>query len=61
MLKKFQENVLLSKLSNYKIGGYARFFFAAKNEDDIVWAVQEAKEKKLPIFYLGRRNEPFDR
>jgi len=52
-MPKFQENVLLSKYSNYKIGGHARFFFIAKNERDIVWAVAEAKSKKLPIFILG--------
>ena len=52
-MPKFQENVLLSKFSNYKIGGYARFFFAAKNEREIRWAVAEAKSKKLPIFILG--------
>ncbi len=52
-MQKFQENVLLSKFSNYKIGGRARFFFIAKNERDIIWAVTEAKAKKLPIFILG--------
>jgi UDP-N-acetylmuramate dehydrogenase len=52
-MPKFQEKVLLSKFSNYKIGGHARFFFAAKNEKEIAWAVAEAKSKKLPIFILG--------
>ena len=50
---KFQENIPLSKLSHYKIGGIARYFFAAKNEREIVWAVKEAKNKKLPIFIIG--------
>jgi UDP-N-acetylmuramate dehydrogenase len=52
-MPKFQENVLLAKFSNYKIGGRARFFFAAKNEHEVMWAVTEAKSKKLPIFILG--------
>ncbi len=50
---KFQENISLSKLSHYKIGGIARYFFAAKNEREIAWAVKEAKTKKLPILILG--------
>ena len=52
-MPKFQENVLLAKFSNYKIGGQARFFFVAKNEREIIWAVTEAKSKNLPIFILG--------
>ncbi len=43
----------LARYSNYKIGGPARFFFAPKNEKEVLWAVKEAKAKKLPIFILG--------
>ena len=50
---KFQENVSLAKFSNYKIGGIARYFFEPKNEREVVWAVREAKARKLPIFVLG--------
>jgi len=52
-MPKFQENILLSKFSNYKIGGRARFFFVAKNEHEIMWAVAKAKSKKFPILILG--------
>lgn len=52
-MPKFRENILLAEFSNYKIGGYARFFFVAKNEREIRWAVAEAKSKKLPIFIMG--------
>lgn len=49
----FKENIPLSKFSNYKIGGPARFFFEAKNEKEVAWAVAEAKKRKLPIFILA--------
>jgi UDP-N-acetylmuramate dehydrogenase len=52
-MSKFKENVPLSKFSHYKIGGPARFFFEAKTEKDVQWAVKEARKRKLPIFMLG--------
>ncbi len=52
-MPKLQENIPLSKFSNYKIGGPARFFFDAKSEDEVRWAVKEAKARKLPVFILG--------
>ena len=52
-MKKFKENVPLAKFTNYKIGGPARFFFEAKTEADVRWAVAEAKMRKLPCFILG--------
>jgi len=53
IMPKFKENVPLSKFSHYKIGGPARFFFEAKTEKELVWAVKEAKKRKLAIFILG--------
>lgn len=52
-MRKFKENVPLSRFSNYKIGGPARFFFDAKSEDDVRWAIKEARARKLPVFILG--------
>jgi len=52
-MPSFKENVPLSKFSHYKIGGPARFFFEAKSEKDIKWAIKEAKARKLLIFVLG--------
>ncbi len=52
-MPKFQENISLAKFTHYKIGGRARFFFEAKSEKDIAWAIKEAKKRKLPIFILG--------
>ncbi len=52
-MPKFKEDVPLRRLSNYKIGGPARFFFSPKNEREVGWAVREAKKRKLPILILG--------
>jgi UDP-N-acetylmuramate dehydrogenase len=52
-MPKFKENVPLSKFSHYKIGGPARFFFEAKNEKEVAWAIAEAKKRKLPVFILA--------
>lgn len=50
---KFKKNIPLKKFTTYKIGGPARYFFDAKNKDEIVWALQEAKKSKLNVFILG--------
>ncbi|TSC89552.1 MAG: UDP-N-acetylenolpyruvoylglucosamine reductase [Parcubacteria group bacterium Gr01-1014_3] len=49
----FENKIELAKYSNYKIGGAARYFFAAKTVEDIVCAVEKARAEKLPIFTLG--------
>lgn len=49
----FQENILLSRYSNYKIGGPARYFFEAKTIDELIEAAETAAKKKLPVFILG--------
>jgi UDP-N-acetylmuramate dehydrogenase len=49
----FKENVSLSEYSNYKIGGPARYFFTARNEDGLKKALMEAQNRKLKIFFLG--------
>lgn len=51
--KIFQKNVLLKDYTTYKIGGPAKYFFNAKNEEDLIKAVRIAKELKLPIFILA--------
>lgn len=50
---KIQKNVLLSKFTNYKIGGPARFFLSARTEKDLKNGIEWAKSKKLRIFILG--------
>lgn len=52
-MPKLKENIALAAYSNYKIGGPARFFFEPKNEKEVLWAVAEAKRRKIPFFILG--------
>ncbi len=48
-----RENVVLSELSSYKIGGPARFFCAPENKDEVRQAIEVAKSKNLAVFILG--------
>jgi UDP-N-acetylmuramate dehydrogenase len=48
-----QENVALAPLTTLKVGGAARYFAEARNEDDARAAVQFAKTRGLPLFVLG--------
>lgn len=50
---KIQEGVSLAEHSNYRIGGPARFFCDAANEEEIRSGVLFAREQKLPLFVLG--------
>lgn len=52
-LAEIRENVLLKDFTTYKIGGPARYFFVAKDKEDLMRAVKTAKEFKLPVFILG--------
>jgi UDP-N-acetylmuramate dehydrogenase len=48
-----EQNVLLSKFSNYKTGGPADFFVNAKNIDEVKSAIVWAKDNNQKIFILG--------
>lgn len=50
---KILEGVPLDRYSNYRIGGPARYFCDATNEEEIRAAVLSAREQKLPLFILG--------
>lgn len=50
---KFLENINLSGVCNYRIGGPAKLFFEAKNVDDLRWAISEAKRAGAGFFVLG--------
>jgi UDP-N-acetylmuramate dehydrogenase len=52
-MPKFKENVPLAKITNYKIGGPARFFFEARDEAGIAWSIKEAKKLGVRCFILG--------
>ena len=53
MKLKCEENVPLSKYCTLGTGGFARFFFRAKNKQDVIDGLKFAKSKKLPVFVLG--------
>jgi UDP-N-acetylmuramate dehydrogenase len=48
-----QENVLLGPLTTLRVGGPARYFVEARNEDDVREALKFARERTLPLFVLG--------
>ena len=50
---KFQENIPLARFSSYQIGGPARYFFEAKNMEEVKEALQETKDRNLKVFILG--------
>ncbi|HEV7766586.1 MAG TPA: UDP-N-acetylmuramate dehydrogenase [Thermoanaerobaculia bacterium] len=50
---QLQENVSLAPLTTIGIGGPARFFFRAKTVDDVLDALQWAREHEQPVFFLG--------
>jgi UDP-N-acetylmuramate dehydrogenase len=53
ILPGVKENILLSGFTTFKIGGKARYFFEAKNKEDLISAVKAAKKFKMPVFILG--------
>jgi UDP-N-acetylmuramate dehydrogenase len=48
-----QENVPLAPLTTFGVGGPARYFAEAEDEDDVVMALAFAKVRDLPVFVLG--------
>jgi len=50
---EIKRNVVLAKYTTFRIGGKAKYFFVAKNKDEIIKAVKWAKNKNLPFFILG--------
>ncbi len=50
---KIIENQSLKELTTFKIGGLARYFCIAKNEDELIEAIGFSKKNKIPFFILG--------
>jgi UDP-N-acetylmuramate dehydrogenase len=50
---QLQENVPLAPLTTIGIGGPARFFFRAHNVDEVVEALEWARARETPVFFLG--------
>lgn len=53
ILPGVKENISLAEFTTYKIGGAARYFYVAKNEDDLAAAASWAQEQKIPWIVLG--------
>ena len=52
-LPGIKKNISLSKYTTFKIGGKAKYFFAAKTKKDLIKAIVTAKKSKLLFFILG--------
>ncbi|HBP00609.1 MAG TPA: UDP-N-acetylenolpyruvoylglucosamine reductase [Candidatus Moranbacteria bacterium] len=50
---KIQENVPLAQYTTFKIGGPARFFVCAENENDLSEALEYSAKNDLKVFVLG--------
>ena len=50
---KIQENVPLAPLTTFKIGGPSKFFTEVSSEEELMEAINYAKENKLEIFILA--------
>lgn len=53
-LNKVKTEVSLEEYNTMKIDCVANYFIQAETEDDILFAKEFAKEKKLPFFVLGK-------
>jgi len=50
---QIQQQVPLAPLTTFKVGGPARYFVEARNEEDVCAAVAEARSRGWPMFVLG--------
>ncbi len=50
---EIRENIRLAPYTTLKVGGDARYFAEAANDDDVIEAVRWAREQSLPVFVLG--------
>lgn len=47
------ENELMSKHTNFRVGGPARFYVIAQTPDEAMQAIEEAKAKGIPFYVFG--------
>jgi UDP-N-acetylmuramate dehydrogenase len=50
---EIRENIRLAPYTTLKVGGDARYFAEAANDDDVIDAVRWARAQALPFFVLG--------
>ena len=44
----------MKKHTTFKIGGGAETFISVKNEDELLFAVREARQREIPVFIVGK-------
>lgn len=49
-----QDNVPLSKYTSFHVGGPARYFIDAANDQDVLTGLELAQQEHLPFFILGK-------
>ncbi|MDP2856189.1 MAG: UDP-N-acetylmuramate dehydrogenase [bacterium] len=49
----WQKNINLASFTTFQIGGPADYFYEAKNSEEVIEAVKEAKSNNWPIFVLA--------
>jgi len=52
-LKGIRENISLADCTTFRIGGPAKYFFVAKNGEDVKIAIRAAGETNIPFYILG--------
>ena len=50
---KIQENVILAPYTTFRIGGPAKYFFEAKSKEELIQAIEWAKNNRVRYFILG--------
>lgn len=53
MEMEFQKNIELARFTTFKIGGKAKFFYHARNKDNVRKAIEKAEGSGLKYFVLG--------
>lgn len=53
MSLEIKQNEILAKHTTFAIGGPAKYFVSAKTKEDVLEAIEFAKNKNLPFFLLG--------
>jgi UDP-N-acetylmuramate dehydrogenase len=53
LLPGLKGNISLKKYTTFRIGGPAKYFFVAKNKEDLIKAIKIAKSLTLPFFIFG--------
>lgn len=48
-----QQGVVLAPFTSFKIGGEAKYFLVVTKREEVMDALQIAREEKLPVFFLG--------